>query len=118
LSDDALDSLKRSRRGIDPTTDRNGYLRRRLAEEGFLLAAGTSGRLAKSAFSLADEVAQDRTIHQVVRIRGSDPSDEWLPLVVLEAGADAAMNVGESRRASEYQQRASRERQRIRPATG
>ena len=118
LFDDALDSPKRSRRGVNPMTDRNGYLRRRIAEEGFLLAAGTGGRLAKRAFTLADKVAQDRTIHQVVRIRGSQPSDEWLPLVVLEAGADAAMNVGESRRASEYQDRAARERQRIRPATG
>lgn len=118
LFEDAFDSLKRSRRGVGPATDRNGYLRRRIAEEGFLLAASTSGRLAKRAFTLADEVAQDRRIHQVVRIRGADPSDEWLPLVVLEAGADAAMNVGDSRRASEYQDRAARERQRIRPATG
>ncbi|HWG73142.1 MAG TPA: hypothetical protein VG184_03695 [Acidimicrobiales bacterium] len=118
LFDTAFDSLKRTRRGVNDTTDKNGYVRRRLAEEGFLLAAGTEGRLARRAFILADEVAQDRTIHQVVRISGSEPSDEWLPLVVLEAGADAATNVGEHGRADEYRDRASRERQRIRAATG
>jgi hypothetical protein len=114
----ALGTLKNSRRGVSQETDTNGYLRRRLAEEGFLLAVATGGRLAANAFAFADEIALDRTIRQVVRINSREPSDEWLPLVVLEAGARAATNAGESRRAADYQDRASRERQRIKHASG
>lgn len=110
---EALRSLRRSRRGISVASDSNGYLRRRLVEEGFRLAVDAEGPLAAEAFAFADDVAADRTIRQVVKIDGPTPSDEPLPLVVLEAGAAAATAVGSSGRASHYEDRAQQERRRI-----
>lgn len=112
--DDALPALRRSWRGISRSTDANGHRRRCLAEEGFNLAVVAEGRLAKKAFAFADDVAADRTIRQVVTIHGVPPSDEWLPFVVLEAGAAAALAVGNRERAAHYEERARHERRRIR----
>ena len=78
-----------------------------------MLAVKAEGRLAAKAFAFADDVAADKTIRQVVKINGQAPSDEWLPLVVLEAGAAAAVAVGNASRASHYEDRAQHERRRI-----
>ena len=110
---EAMSVLRRSRRGISPSTDANGYRRRCLAEEGFRLAMAAEGRLAAQAFAFADDVAADRSIRQMVTIVGAPPSDEWLPLVVLEAGWRAANAVGDAARAAHYEDRARRERRRI-----
>jgi hypothetical protein len=116
--EEGFTTIRACRQALRRVPDDNGFLRRRVAEEGFLLATAASGRLASKAFRLADEVAQDRTIRQVVVIKSAEPSDEWLPLVVLEAGRDAAEHVQDAARADAYARRAARERARIDTALG
>jgi uncharacterized protein HemY len=73
-------------------------LGRTYVEELFLLAGSADGELAGAVFAEADRQARE--------VPG-------LPLVVLQAAAEAADQVGDQTRAEHYQKRRDAERRRI-----
>ncbi|WP_433663329.1 hypothetical protein ACQPW1_15075 [Nocardia sp. CA-128927] len=95
----AWDALRECRRALDDVSGwSDAGLGRMYVEELFLLAGAAAGELAVTVFVEADRQA-------------SDVPD--LPLVVWQAAAEAADNVGDQTKATHYQQLRNAEQRRI-----